>query len=228
VNDVGASCWSGRPLQREDSVKTIRIGRGAPLNSRAPQHSRLSILQLVPLFLLIVLACGICSAGTLRFYPSAKDETGTLRLAQIVHLATRDEILKLGVHTQLLLSSGVKDPDWKDGSLAVGRVNCCHQATEEGSALWFYVPPDVTLELGDIVEVRMGRESTKTDPGVINAAVRVREKQGAPDSQCSWDPPNNMMWARILYCTWMPAEGWTLKNGLKKTWLKRASNSNPQ
>jgi hypothetical protein len=85
-----------------------------------------------------------------------------------------------------------------------------------------YVPPDVTVELGDIVEVRMGRESTKTDPGAVNVAVRVREKQGAPDSQCSWDPPNNTMWRRLLYCKWMPAEGWTKNNGFYNTWLKRA------
>jgi hypothetical protein len=191
-------------------------------------HRNVRSGRLVALFLTICLASGSSNAGTLRFYPPTKDEAGALVLTQIVELATRAEILKLGDNTLHLLASGLKDTDWKDGSLAVGRINCCHQSTEEGSALWFYVPPDMSLEIGDIVEIRMGRESTKSDPGAVNTAVRVREKKNAPDSQCSWDPPNNLMWARILYCTWMPAEGWTLKNGMHKTWLKRAPDAKAQ
>jgi hypothetical protein len=181
--------------------------------------------RLTALFSTICLACTVSSAGTSRLYPPTKDEAGTLRLAQIVNLATREEILKLGVHRQHLLASGLTDSDLKDGSVAAGQINCCHPSTDEGTSLWFYVPPDMQLEVGDIVEVRMGRESTKTDPGAVNTAVKVREKKDAPDSECSWDPPNNMMWSRILYCKWMPAEGWTLKNGLYKTWLKRAPDA---
>jgi hypothetical protein len=209
-------------------VKEIRIGSEVSSNSRAPQHRRLSIFRPLPIFVLIVLATGISSAGASRLYPPAKDEAGTLRLAQVVGTATREQILKMEIQTQHLLASGLKDSDLKDGSLAEGRVNCCHQSTEEGTALWFYVPPDVALEIGDIVELRMGREASKNDPGAVNTAVQVREKKGAPDSQCLWDPPNNMMWGRVLYCQWMPAEGWTLKNGLKKTWLKRASDAKTQ
>jgi hypothetical protein len=192
------------------------------------RHREPHKITLAMFVMLIALVARVSSAGTLRFYPPTKDEAGALLLTQIVNLATRAEILKLGDHTLQVLASGLKDPDWKDGSLAVGRINCCHQSTEAGSALWFYVPPDLPLELGDIVEVRLGRESTKTDPGAVNTAVRVREKQNAPDSQCSWDPQNNMMWARILYCTWMPAEGWTLKNGMHKTWLKRDPDAKNQ
>jgi hypothetical protein len=139
-----------------------------------------------------------------------------------VGLATREQILKLGIHLQDLLASGLKDSDLKDGSLAMGRVYCCHPSTEEGTALWFYVPPDVSLKVGDIVTIRMGHKSTKTDPGAVNVAVGVREQQGTPDSKCSWDPPNNLLWRRVLYCTWMPAEGWTKTKGAWDTWLKHA------
>jgi len=174
---------------------------------------------------LLVLACTVSSAGTSRLYPPAKDESGALRLTQVMQLATREEILKLGDHLQHLLASGVKDADLKDGSLAVGRVYCCHPSTEQGTAMWFYVPPDVPVKVGDIVEVRMGRESTKTDPGAVNVAVAVRESKDAAAPQCSWDPANERLWTRVLYCSWMPQEGWTLKKGLHNTWLKRATDA---
>jgi hypothetical protein len=185
-------------------------------------------LQLMMLFMMICLGCAVSNAGTSRLYPPTKDETGVLRVAQVVQTATREEILRLGVHLQHLLASGLKDSDFKDGSLAIGRIYCCHESTEEGTAMWFYVPPDMPVNSGDIVVIRMGRESTKSDPGAVNTVIEVREKKDAPDSKCSWDPPNDTLWTRVLYCTWMPAEGWTLKNGLHKTWLKRASDTKAQ
>jgi hypothetical protein len=69
--------------------------------------------------------------------------------------------------------------------------------------MWFYVPPDVLVQVGDIVVIRMGHESTKTDPGAVNVATQVREKHDTTDSKCSWDPPKTFLWRRILYCTWI-------------------------
>jgi hypothetical protein len=186
------------------------------------ERQRIRKFHLATLLIMICLAAGISSAKTSKLYPPSKDQAGALRLTQVVGLATREQILKLGIHQQDLLASGLKDSDLKDGSLAMGRVYCCHPSTEEGTALWFYVPPDVSLKVGDIVTIRMGHESTKTDPGAVNVAVGVREQQGTPDSKCSWDPPNNLLWRRVLYCTWMPAEGWTKTKGAWDTWLKHA------
>jgi hypothetical protein len=205
----------------------IRARKKNQPNSRA-SGSRLHKLRLTVLFIVVCFAQSVSSTGTSRLYPPDKNEAGALRAVQVVQLATRADILKLGSHLQHLLSSGIKDSDIKDGSLAVGRIYCCHPKTEEGTAVWFYVPPDLPAEAGDIVVIRMGRESTKTDPGTVNVLVEVREKKDAPDSQCSWDPPNNSLWTRVLYCKWMSTEGWTLKNGLHKTWLKRASNTKTQ
>ena len=209
------------------SVTKICIEPKAPSNSRALQR-QFSKLQLTVLLVMICLSCAIANAGTSRLYPPAKSQTGALRLTQVVEIATREEILGLGVSLQHLLASGLKDSDLKDGSLAIGRVYCCHPSTEEGTALWFYVPPEVPVKLGDIVEIRMGRESTKTDQGTVNTVTQVRQKQGAPDSQCSWDPPDDKLWRRLLYCAWMPAEGWTLDKGFWNTWLKRPSDAKPQ
>jgi hypothetical protein len=208
-------------------MRKIRIRKKNQSNSRA-LRCQFRKLQLTVLLMMICLACAVSSAGTSKLYPPTKSQTGALRLAEVVQIATREEILGLGVSLQHLLASGLKDSDFKDGSLATGRVYCCHPSTDEGRAMWFYVPSDAPVKLGDIVVIRMGRESTKKDPGTVNVVIEVRQKQGAPDSQCSWDPPNDKLWGRLLYCTWMPAEGWTLEKGFWNTWLKRASDAKAQ
>ncbi len=208
-------------------MRKIRIGKKDQSNSPASRR-RFRKRQPAVLFIMICLACAVSNAGTSKLYPPAKDETGALRLAQVMQTATREEILKLTVQRQHLLASGLQDSDFQDGSLAMGRVYCCHPSTDEGTAVWFYVPPDAPVQLGDIVVIRMGRESTKKDSGKVNVLIEVRQKKDAPNPQCSWDPPNDRLWRRLLYCGWMPAEGWTLKTGGHKTWLKRASDAKAQ
>jgi hypothetical protein len=174
---------------------------------------------------LLCMPCVISSASTSKLFPPSEAEAGGLRLTQVVGVASREEILKSGETLQHLLASGLKDVDLRDGSVAVGRIYCCHQWTENGTNILFYVPPNVSLKIGDLVSVRMGRKSTKREGGTVNMAVEVREKKDDPISQCSWNPPDDKMWTRILYCSWMPAEGWTLQKGLHKTWLKPASEA---
>ncbi len=171
---------------------------------------------------LLCVPCAISSALTSKLFPPSEAEAGGLRLTQVVGVASREEILKSGETLQHLLASGLKDVDLRDGSVAVGRIYCCHQWTENGTNILFFVPPNVSLKIGDLVSVRMGSKSTKREGGTVNMAVEVREKKDDPMSQCSWNPPNDAMWTRILYCSWMPAEGWTLQKGLHKTWLKPA------
>jgi hypothetical protein len=195
-------------------------------NSRASCRRFRKPRPAVSLMMICLLACAVSSAGTSKLYPPSKDQAGALRLAQVMTTATREEILKLTVQRELLLASGLQDSDFKDGSLAMGRVYCCHPSTEEGTAMWFYVPPDAPVSVGDIVVVRMGHEATKKDPSSkVNTLVEVREKKDAPNSHCSWDPPKEFLWRRVLYCDWMPAEGWTLKKGSWNTWLKPASDA---
>jgi hypothetical protein len=208
-------------------MSNIRIEKKSQSNSRT-SLCHIGFLHLATVLILTCLAGGVSNAATSKLYPPSKDQAGALRLSQIMQLATREEILKLTSSRQLLLASGLKDSDFKDGSLAMGRVYCCHQSTEEGTAVWFYVPHDVPVKPGDIVAIRMGHESTKNNPGVVNMAVEVREKEGAPDAKCSWDPPNDRLWRRMLYCTWMPAEGWTRTKGAWATWLRRDSDAKIQ
>jgi hypothetical protein len=74
---------------------------------------------------------------------------------------------------------------------------------------------------GDIVEIRMGRASSKNGLGKVNVLIDIRQQKEAPASHCSWDPPQDFLWRRVLYCDWMRKEGWTLKKGAYNTWLKR-------
>src|SRR5215470_16661141 len=155
------------------------------------QRSRRQFRKLQPavVFLMMCLAGVVSNAGTLKIYPPSKDQAGALRLAQVMQTATREEILKLTTQREHLLASGLQDSDFKDGSLAMGRVYCCHPSTDEGTAIWFYVPPDKPVNQGDIVEVRMGREATKKDSGKVNALVQIRQKKDAAESHCSWIHP---------------------------------------
>jgi hypothetical protein len=205
----------------------IRTAQKDQTNSQPP-HRQFRKGQPAVLFLIMCLACAVSEAETSKLYPPSKDEAGAMRLAQVMQTATREEILKLTTQREHLLASGLQDSDFKDGSLAMGRVYCCHPSTDEGTAMWFYVPPDKPVSQGDIVEIRMGRASTKNDPGKVNILVAIRQKKDAPESHCSWDPPKDFLWRRVLYCDWMPAEGWTLKKGAYNTWLKRAPDATVQ
>ena len=213
--------------ERRNPVRKIGIDKKVQSNSQ-PSRYHFRKRQPLVLFLMIYLACAVSNAETSRLYPPSKDEAGALRLAQVMQTATREEILKLTTQREHLLASGLQDSDFKDGSLAVGRVYCCHPSTDEGTAMWFYVPPDKPVNPGDIVEIRMGREPTKTDPGKVNMLIEIRQKKDSTESHCSWDPPQDFLWRRVLYCDWMPTEGWTLKKGSHNTWLKRAPDATVQ
>ncbi len=159
-----------------------------------------------------------------RLHPPIQGETGALRLAEVMVLATRQEIVSLGINYEHLLASGIKDADLQDGSLVAGRVYCCGGSIEYSSAPWIYVPRGMSVEVGDLVEIKMGRQPRKNDPGAVNTAVRVRHK-GISNAPCRWAPEQQGLWMRILHCDWMEKEGWIQKKGLYKTWLKPASTA---
>jgi len=168
--------------------------------------------------LFITTAVTSCATAS-RIFPPVQDETGALRLAEVMQFARRDEIVRLGVHYEEILASGINDSDLSDSSIAVGRVYCCGGPAETRNAPFFYIPTDIAVELYDIVEIRMGRQPNQTDPGVVNTVVRVRHK-GISQSPCRWVPEREGLWMRVLYCDWMEKEGWVEKGGLWKTWLK--------
>jgi hypothetical protein len=87
-------------------------------------------------FCYFLLSFGITSCATVsKVHPPYENETGSLRLAQVLQLAYRQEILNLGVHYKYLLASGLHDSDLQEKSLGAGRVYCCGGPAEEGMAL---------------------------------------------------------------------------------------------
>jgi len=203
-------------------MRTARL----PVELRLFSRHGLWSFRMAVLAMMVGATASLSNAATSRLYPPSDDEAGGLRLVQVIHLGTRQEILNLTTQLQHLHDAGIKDSDFRDGSLAVARIYCCHSSTDEGTAIWFYVPPDQQVKIGDLVVVRMGRKQTKNDPGAVNMAIQVREHQDDPNPQCSWDPPDESKWRRMLYCRWMPAEGWSLKKSLlHETWFKPPSDA---
>jgi hypothetical protein len=182
-----------------------------------PQSSL--ILAVVGLTLFHLLAG--CSSGNSRLHAVAV-LAGSLRLVQVIYVASRAESLAQEWIVRSLQASGISESDIHDGSLVVGRVHCCGGPNEKDRPPLFYVAQDIKVEVGDVVEIRSGSaDDVKNPGGPVNMLTRIREKYGDHDRQCRWDPPETYLWGRILYCDWMPTEGWTLeREGFDKYWVK--------
>ena len=111
----------------------------------------------------------------------------------------------------------------------MGRVYCCHRSTEEGTALWFYVPPDVTVNVGgrcDSPEWAASQPrqirvlSTWQPKSARSKGLPIRSVHGIHQTThcgggCSTGTPD-------------AAEGWALKKGFWNTWFKPASDAQSQ
>lgn len=170
--------------------------------------------------LVIVTSLASCSSVS-RVHPPTADDAGVVRLTEVMQVGTRQEIVALDSHYKHLLAAGIRDADLGDGSLGAGRVYCCGGPPELGAAIWFYIPKEMSIQVGNVVEVRMGRQPAGSDPGAVNTAVRVRH-QGISQGPCRWSPERDGLWMRVIHCDWMEKEGWVERGGLYKTWLKPA------
>lgn len=169
---------------------------------------------------LLMLMTGCVHVAPLRVYPD-EVPADSLRLVQVMLIGTRADIVGVKEWHQALLDSGIRDEDIRDGSMAVGRIWCCGGPAETSDRQAFYVPPGIKVDLLDIVELRAGREPDATDKGRANIATRVVRNAGDSTTTCRWEPQDPRLWMRVLYCDWMPQEGWIeLKTTLKHTWFK--------
>ena len=182
---------------------------------KAPRFQKQTLIPAV-VALLFFPSCG----GVPKVHPPVNEEYGVSRVTEVMAVATRDVIKKCDAY-DFLIASGIPDADLHDGSLGAGRVYCCGGPNEQGNAMWFYIPDGMKVEVGNIVEVSMGRQAGKGDRGEVNRAIRIRHEHLA-QSPCRWVPEDERLWMRILHCDWMENEGWVEKGGLWKTWFKPA------
>lgn len=153
---------------------------------------------------------------------------GSLRVAQVVRLGTRAEIIASGETYKSLLTAGIADTDLGDGSLALVRIYCCGGVTPELSVEYserrvMHVPQGITTAVGDYVEYRVGRSPQQGDGGRLNTVIRVVAREGDAGETCWWDPKNEALWLRVVYCEWMTKEGWVKQGGVSPAWYKPAS-----
>ena len=149
----------------------------------------------------------------------------SLRLVEVVALATRQEIVSNRKEIyDPLLASGIPAEEIVDGSVGVGFVFCCGTHYANTSKNFFFIPKGMQIGPGDIVEIRSGRLRNGANPGAVNQATQVRQRKDQTDGSCRWDPPEQDS-EQILYCDWMPTEGWTKERqgsaiAFPEVWIK--------
>lgn len=60
-----------------------------------------------------------------------------------------------------------------------------------------------------------------------NTVTKIIEKAEATNKACRWVPDNPHLWSRVIYCGWMPNEGWIQQSGLYPLWVKPIGTSIP-
>lgn len=180
-------------------------------------HTR--CLGLVALLALPLLLYGC--AGHSRLYTVAAPEN-SLRLVEVVGLASKSDVQNNRYIREPLAAAGIQGAETRDGSIGGGRVYCCGGKMDEAYFHYFYIPADIRVEVGDIVEIRTG-SLPKEGRSSVNTLVRVIQKKDDPAGSCRWDP-RDKIYGRVLYCDWMSQQGWVIHKGplFEETWVKPA------
>jgi hypothetical protein len=170
-------------------------------------------------------------AGTMIVYPPTSDHAGALRVAEVMDVSPGHDLPE--PRSRVLYQAGISQDALQAGSIAIGRTYCCGGSNETNNVLAIFVPAEVLVKPGDVLEVRMGREPTGDHTARVNTATRIREEYppgGASrwgsedrnwdDVSCKWIPEKPSHWGRLLYCDWMPEEGWIEYDGFWGAWIK--------
>lgn len=176
---------------------------------------------IVCLILGSALLLSACGGSAPRIYSSG-GLTNSHEVAEVMFLASREEIVASGKVYEELRRAGIADNDIRNGSLALGRIFCCGGKgtveTEVPAAV--YLPPDIRAERGDIVEYVVGAAPDGDDRGRLNTAIAIRNKDGVKSGTCRYVPEDPKLWMRVIHCDWMTDEGWTKGGGLHPVYFK--------
>ncbi|NJC88578.1 MAG: hypothetical protein FIB02_08615 [Desulfuromonas sp.] len=211
---------SGGPqfsLFRYAEIKT-----GAQMN-KSSQSIRAGFLRSI--FYIICLSMFLTGCSSILKIQANFIPPGSLRLAQAIAVADRSFIIKSTDLYDAILSSGITDAEITDESVIAARIYCCGGVTYESSSekvneIMIFVPSGTKIEYGDIVEFKAGWPPKNGENGQINILTRVVQKLEGNGEQCWWDPKDDRLWLRTLYCDWMPKEGWVKQGGLDPAWYR--------
>ena len=168
----------------------------------------------------IVLATGWITACASRSrLHAAHVPEGALRVVEVLELGLRRDLIKIPVVVETLELYGISREEIRDGTIGAGRVFCCGGPD---NSIWFYIPPDLKIEPGDVAVIRAGAYVTagKRMKAPPNVAVEVRGSLAGPGRTCRWLPEKEGLWMRTLYCDWMIEEGWRQQAGPENVWIK--------
>lgn len=183
--------------------------------------------RLVASLFVAILMLGGCAPGPHRLLHPYGAPAHSLTVAQVMVRVPREQLLeKASADYKLLLESGIPDSEIRDETVVIGRVNCCYEDLERAFALAFYLPASLGANLGDIVEVRLGRVPEKEgEPGEANQATRVVQKRDE-NRGCRWEPAQQgamRPYGSVIYCDWMREQGWVAEGpapSIYKTWIR--------
>lgn len=167
-------------------------------------------------FTMFISAC----SSTLPIHTDFAVPDDSLRLAQILEVETRDTIIKMKQAHEAILASGMEDASIVDNSVGVARICCCGGVGEGSMTIITYIPPGINAEPGDIVELKIGHAPEKGRAGAMNTITRVVQRPGDKEGHCWWDPKDDRLWQRVLYCDWMQKEGWVKQGGMSPAWYR--------
>jgi hypothetical protein len=145
-------------------------------------------------------------------------EASTLHAGEVVQVLTRTDILgSRGIH-ESLTNSGVPDSAITDGSVVIVRTLCCgppNTSNPHGALN----PNGLPIHVGDAVEFLWPGGSA------VNTVTRVLQPAGQSDGACWWDPRDDKLWRRVMFCNWMPQQGWVKQEGqMVIGWYKPAGH----
>jgi len=178
-----------------------------------------SIWFLVPIIGMFLIAG--CSS-TPRIYGGSLKEARAHQVTEIMEIASKEQIIFNKPLYDPLIQADISESDIQNGTVAVGRVYCCggEGTVEYQVTAVVYVPSNITVNRGDILEFVVGAGSDAPKHEQINRAVKVRHEDGIASRECRWEPENPRLWMRVIYCPWMEQEGWKKGGGLSPVWYK--------
>jgi hypothetical protein len=164
------------------------------------------------LSIIVAFAMSACSTGKMG-------EMSTLHAGQVVSVETRSDILGNKAMHGALIEAAVAESAIADGSVVLVRLMCCGgPSVSNVHGVYNPSPQTLPLRVGDIVELHLGGNSQ------VNTVTRVLQAAGQTGGPCWWDPKNDALWRRVMYCEWMSKEGWQKQEGIYTGWYKPAGS----